>query len=498
MAKLFLLAVSFFVVLIGTVELYSDSASSAWPAMVFFTFLVWIVTYLFTTTLHFRTPYLLVTTYVGPLAAFHLSWVMLDVLGGIPVLGFRTGATGETYRQAGWYTVLAFGALGIGLSAAMFKSPNNPRMSSTDMATLLARTKDWLFWMGIGLLLASAIFFLMFVAVAGNPLNYSRADFFETSAGGRGLGAFLMVFPGAVVTLLVGARKLYQRWFAWGLAGVAFSLILLSGYRSQAMYPLLVAVVLFAKLGRRIPISLAVAGLAFLLIAIPIIGQVRQLTYDSIDLKAIENSARESRVTDGLINLGGTLGVFRTALQVVPDKVPYQHGYTYWVAIKDALPNISESMRKSERQEALNNFVRGSAAIFDLPPGDWMTYIISPEKFRVGHGVGFSAIAEPYVNFGYIGVLIYFVLLGGCFGLLERLSLTMHPWILLITSTTFWALLRTVRNSAGNFVKPLAFVFVVLGIWWLINRMLSVNVKIPRLQLRGTPSARGLHLGGKR
>ena len=137
-------------------------------------------------------------------------------------------------------------------------------------------------------------------------------------------------------------------------------------------------------------------------------------------------------------------------------------------------------MRRSERQAALNNIVMESKAIFELPPGDWMTYVISPEKFRIGHGVGFSAVAEPFINFGYVGVVGYFVLLGWALGWLDRLNLAAHPWVVLLISATFWALLRTVRNSAGNFVKPFVFALVILGIWWLANKLFAVNMSAPR------------------
>jgi dolichyl-phosphate-mannose--protein O-mannosyl transferase len=59
---------------------------------------------------------------------------------------------------------------------------------------------------------------------------------------------------------------------------------------------------------------------------------------------------------------------------------------------------------------------------------------------------------------------------------------------LLLTCSTYWALLRTVRNSMGNFIKPLVFVLVVLAIWWLAVRVFSRSAHAPR---RRAPSGAG-------
>lgn len=475
MARVSFLAVSILITLFAAFFLFDRTAPSGWTLYAFALFIIWMATYLIATMSHYRTLYLLTTAYVGPLAVFHLTWLVFDVLGEMTTVNVPLGKMADSYFRATWYSIVAFGALGIGMATMMLTQRQPPTTHDVLVSAKAAGSLDWIYRMGMGLLLASIVFFCMFVAAAGNPLQYSRAEFFETGVGGRGLGAFLMVFPGAVVTLLIGARKTRARVFAWSLAAFAFAVILISGYRSQAMYPLLVAVVLLSKCGRRIPISVALAGLAFLLIAIPVVGQIRQQSYEKIDMEVVEKSTEQASVAEGLATLGSTLGVLAKSIEVVPARAPFQNGYTYWVAIRDAMPNLSWTMDTSARAAALGNYAKGTKAIFDLPPGDWMTYIIDPQKFRIGHGVGFSAIAEPYVNFGFGGIVVFFLVVGLCFAWLDRVDMLRRPWILLLTSSTLWALLRTVRNSFGNFVKPLVFVLVVVVIWWMVLRIFGRN-----------------------
>ena len=438
--------------------------------------LIWLIAYFVATTKSFRTIYLLSSAFIIPLCVFHLSWVFIHAFGFGQIDQFLFVNEREFYARATWYTVMALGAIGIGISWVMIRRPaiGYPQ---TPPDARVAGNLEAIFWMGVGLLAASAVFFVMFIAVIGNPFAYARTEFFQTNSAGRGLGAFMLVFPGAVVTLLVSAQSRKQKIFAWTVAAFGAALLLFSGYRSALFFPILVAGALLVKTGKRIPLWVpAVVGLAVILV-IPAITQVRQAEYGEISGEMVEEAMAETSAIDGFLELGGTLGVFAKTLIVVPNVAPYQYGKSYIVAVRNAIPNLGFEMQESQRAEGLRDSRFDDDALYNLPPSDWMTFYINPHAFQKGTGVGFSAIAEPYINFGYLGVLVYFVLLGALVAWLDGLDLRYHPWLLLLCSAVGWALLKTVRNTSGNFIKPLIFTLVVVAIWRLVSNFLPMGKK---------------------
>jgi oligosaccharide repeat unit polymerase len=89
----------------------------------------------------------------------------------------------------------------------------------------------------------------------------------------------------------------------------------------------------------------------------------------------------------------------------------------------------------------------------DLPPGHWITSIVDPWTYKNYGGMGFSAIAEPYMNFGVAGVVAYFFLLSFFLIRLEQLSVrsayALAAWALILGP-----LLWTTRNDFTNFFRP--------------------------------------------
>ena len=114
---------------------------------------------------------------------------------------------------------------------------------------------------------------------------------------------------------------------------------------------------------------------------------------------------------------------------------------------------------------------RWGEGLLRLSPSRWASF----RAFGIitalpGHGVGFSGVAEPYFNFGYICVVLFFVGLGVMSGRLDSLNILLnYPW-LLITSLTLWHFVVTVRNDFQNFTKPAAFTLMIAAIWLFVGR----------------------------
>jgi len=87
-------------------------------------------------------------------------------------------------------------------------------------------------------------------------------------------------------------------------------------------------------------------------------------------------------------------------------------------------PNIGGNINSEKSRLARKNQATfDQSELVKMAPADWITYRLNRWKFDNGQGVGFSAVAEPYLNFGTAGVVLFFVFLGFLFGRLDMLNL---------------------------------------------------------------------------
>src|SRR5262249_7051844 len=104
-----------------------------------------------------------------------------------------------------------------------------------------------------------------------------------------------------------------------------------------------------------------------------------------------------------------------------------------------------------------------AGSIDDLPPSHWITAAVDPWAYKNYGGMGFSAIAEPYMNFGTLGVVAYFFSLAFALIRLEQLSIrssyALASWALLLGP-----LLWTTRNDFTEFFRPAVWGLLYLGV----------------------------------
>ena len=441
-----------------------SSTTNNWELQVSIVALTWIAIYFGCTYLLFKTAYLLTSLYVAMLVLFHLGITVPDAFGLYGQGGWPTGVDSKWYELSGWCTVLSLGSLGLGFAIGYKRRDfgiHRALKAGPDADTVLAG----LYSDGLGLLVASAIFLGFAFATLGNLLNYSRIDFFRDAGDARGVGGFLMVFPGAVTALLIGATTPAQRRFAAIVATLGFITVLLSGYRGYALFPLLVGTTLWVKTGRTIPKLLVVGILGLVLLAISAVSILREGgAYKDINSATLLNSAQHAKLQDTLV-LGQTGGVLAEVLRLVPAQDPYRFGQSYWLALQISIPNILPQAREDPRAKSNREAAHDVDAINNMQPADWITYRIQPDKFAVGEGMGFTGIGEPYINFGYPGVIAFFVGLGFCFARMDSAALLQRPRLLVFCCTMLWPLISTVRQDIGSFIKPAVFVLIIVCAW---------------------------------
>lgn len=482
-----LLAVSLVVTILSFVSIRaSDSALDGATFAPSLVAVIWLACYLVASYRAFGTIYLFTSAYVIGLFVFHLGLLLQDGFGLIAPLKWESGL-GPWAIRAAWSTNLALACIGTGLSAyALMYRPR--KLPSPAAASALAQQNlAGLYDVGVGLLIASCVLFVAAFANYGNLLALTRLELFHLSDT-RFISVFSMMAPSAAIALLLGATRKGQRRLAYAVALFAFVVFLLSGQRTTALFPLMAGAVCWVKLGRRInPLLAGAAGLSLLLI-IPVVGYLRTLgTYGDItNTEAISQAAEYADVGAAFREMGGSIGPLMYTLMLIPAEETYRYGSSYLNYFLDVIPNVGLQADSSTSREAVLQILRSQgreAALLKMNPGDWASFHIIPEQFAFGGGAGYSGIAEPYFNFGYAGILVYFVALGLFLGRLESMPLILQRNWLFFGVLMYWHLLPTVRNGFAVFLKPTVFILIAIIIWALVRRF------FPRSAPRAAPVA---------
>ncbi len=469
-ARLMLAGVSFLLVALSLLSIVGPQhVEPDWSVQVCLNLSLFIIAYSVFLVATYRTLYCFGLAYVTSIVLFHLGSIVAIALGIIQADSIALSLLDESsIRLASWYTIYGLGAFGIGYALGF------RREKIAVPKQVLRSTLDHEFFYGIGLFLASSVFLALAVQSLGNLLAYSRMDFFQSKDDIRGFGALLMIFPSTLIALVIGANRPLQRIIAYSIGFCGFALLLLSGYRTSALYPLMIGAILWIKTGRRIPAMVALALVVSVIIAIPIVGILRQAgPYNALNKQQLTDAANQSDWRNSFISMGQTNGILAEMLALVPARDPYRYGMTYVDALIDAVPNITMEHSESPRELLSRlNTQPGDDPARQLPLNDWLTYRIAPDQFFSGAGTGSSAIGEAYVNFGIVGVFFVFVLFGFGLARLDGLNLRHRPWLLLLISIGLFHFCRTARDDMANFTKPFAFGLIVVLLWSLVLRAL--------------------------
>jgi oligosaccharide repeat unit polymerase len=465
-------AMSGIIAVVALIQIASvPEGRTGWYVPIVLTSAIWIAVHLTVVVRSFTHAYLFSTSYLAALILFHLSLYYQRVLG---VLAFpaewETGGFASQLEAAGWYVCLALAAFGIGFAMAILRQRPQREMLPADVVSYSKASGNWA---AVGLLLASAVFLAFAFRSYGNLLDYARHEIFSATADSRGLGAFMMVFPGAVALYFFTARTGAQRAVSYALVAFAFLTFMLTGYRSAALFPALVGVAIWVKSGRRLPIAAFVGACFLVLVLIAASGYLRTLgKFSELSVEKVSSALAVASVDQGITNMGGTVQVIAHVVDFVPATSPYRYGLTYFRSLIDAVPNITgRANYEASREYAVQRMASDPTAVDDMRPAEWLTYRIAPWHFDHGYGVGFSAIAEAYMNFGTVGVIVIFILIGFALGRLDCANLFASPWLVIFASTMLWSIVRTVRNDSSNLFKPVVFVAITLALWWIFSRL---------------------------
>ncbi len=234
---------------------------------------------------------------------------------------------------------------------------------------------------------------------------------YASSAKTFGRGYLAVGFPWLIVSLLflfyMYATHRTTRWLVYGLVGSAVlaSMYLIMGNRSLVMY-LLIALILFVHVqirsfSKKQLLVLTVCGF----VALNVYGFLRSSNYTSLTgyfhstgntLQLLQQSGKLDKGLYYTLTNGEFAVPFETMpqmIQSVGNTVPYQYGKTFLQAPLFFVPSALFPNRP-------------------LPLTNWYMNTFYGKTAGLNHGRAFFFLAEGYLNFGPIGVLLVGIMWG--------------------------------------------------------------------------------------
>lgn len=192
----------------------------------------------------------------------------------------------------------------------------------------------------------------------------------------------------------------------------------------------------------------------------------------------INNKDFWKNINDFFANQGSSLSVVCLEKQYHEELKTKRYPYVFYSIVKEVervfnreiyapIKSVDEIEEKLYKQNSL---------------GQKISYYYHKDKIIEGYGLGSNYIAEAYVDFGYIGVVLINILFGACIFLFNKFLY--KNWILstvaLITTLSFMYL---PRDPAFNWLNSITSfnLWGILGITYVITKKRSISSKGDRL-----------------
>jgi oligosaccharide repeat unit polymerase len=420
------------------------------------------------------------TLFLAALAVFHVGMIAPVAAGLDDAPAWLLALPEEVIAASLLAVILAFAAFGIGLVLGWKRTDTRPP-SLTPIADA-PRTPSALH--GGGLVAA-------LLAAGASLVNLSAIGFdrfFESSYGYEIYAAtdsrmlqmsFFWMLPTAALISFAGARRGRESKRALALVGTTVALLLWAGDRGGAISLLAGTGVAWTATRGPVPRKIATFAALSVLVLVPTVATLRQLPRNALSISSIGEAIEEASPLSALTEMGASLRPLAETMQIVPSLEPYRYGRSYLAAVTRVAPNLGLSRADDDFSDA-----------DELAPDLWITYTVAPWTFAAYGGLGYSGVAEPYLNFGVLGIVGYFLALGFVLGRVDlRLAQVPSRRVLAVTAVVFMSFLLTVRNDIQNFVRPAIWDLALIGIIEVVYGVRTVRrVRRPRAPTRAAPA----------
>jgi oligosaccharide repeat unit polymerase len=290
-----------------------------------------------------------------------------------------------------------------------------------------------------------------------SPTAYYRLTYSETFRLGaesdpRFIGSGITL---ALIGLSLASAGASRKWLQAAFISAAAWLLMLFyfGFRGPALIVAVIVCVVALRKGIRFPRWSPWFAAAVILIAFPVVRFTRE---EPLNERSFLMQLSEFNVLDGPAEMGASIRPLVETVSLV-GPTDYRYGRTYLQGLKAIVPNL-----------AIRWVAPAAGSADDLPPSSWITATVEPWTYKNYGGMGFSAVAEPYMNFGLLGVIAYFFFTGFVLVRLEqasvRSSVALASWALVLGP-----LLWTTRNDFSIFFRPAVWGLLCVGTVWICS-----------------------------
>lgn len=255
----------------------------------------------------------------------------------------------------------------------------------------------------------------------------------------RVFGMGLMLFPMGMLIATVGATP-SQMYLLAAIFGAIFGPLFVAGFRGHAIVHAVALATVWARKDARVARRLAIVGGIAIFLLAPAIRAARNRDH------SFAEAVRKVQPLEFLTEAGGSMYPLVATHELINrDREPLWMGLSYRVGLDTIIPNVSLTFRPAWGRNDENNF----APL-------WLTERVDPWLAEHGGSYGFSAVAEPYLNFGWPGVVAFFVGLGYLLRAAEA-WFTRDPFRAAMVAASFGFVLWTVRNDITTVFRAVAF-----------------------------------------
>jgi len=337
-------------------------------------------------------------------------------------------------------------------------------------------------------LLALSVAIIMFYTMQGKGLVYFiqssyaayHEDRLQNSVDLFYRLTFSMFVLWGLLLIMLGAKNLkqYRNYIIFFVLPFA-AVIFLTGDRSSA-FPMIMLLfsIFYIKFHTTVKIpwrKILIIGFVTVYL-VPIIRVTRSIPIKNwsfgmfIDVVTFEENTFKTNDTEDLNFISSTLYTTSNSLQtlvgtmkIVPDKTSYRYGFDYFVRpvilatpFYDLFITFPNGVRSNELSSS---------------PSNWFSYNFSPR----GTGLGYLQISEAYLNFGPIGIIVFYCIMSFFltrfwFNALSvneyRNKLTLKGlavWLLFFNSVINW-----IRNDATGELKFLSWAWFIIYVGFYI------------------------------
>lgn len=313
----------------------------------------------------------------------------------------------ETVLQTIFLATLGIAAFHAGGLFSIFFSKGNSQSGRIAHAPL--ETRKALRIVGWGLLAISAIpAFFIFRDSISVVLAFGYFGIFKPGPGPGVNDARVLadlIIPGSLF-LLAGSKNLrFNIYLAASVIFLYSSIVFFIGSRQGATMLLVAGAWVFHRCIRPIPRTLLLLASAFLLFVVfPVVSVFRNSTGGQrLSLKELYTAfaSVDNPAVAILHEMGSTMRITAHTIELVPGYRVFDLGASYLYAMSAVIPNLFWSGYHPASMHELNI---------------WLVQIADPSLANLGNALGFSFIAEAYLNFGWIGAPIALGIMGFLLG----------------------------------------------------------------------------------